>query len=470
MPTGFIRPYSSKLGFLFRVLDALVIAGTLYLAGYLYNIAFDSLYVRYDVPIAWGIFMFLLCAEARYLYGSWRLAPLGQEAVEIFEIWSVVLLGLVILAFLTKTTATYSRVTIATWFVLAPAGLIAVRIAIRMVLRELRKRGRNTRTLAIAGAGKVGQRLADSVLRARWTGLRIVGFFDDRDSARLNLDHRIPCVREGNLADLLDRAHSGDVDYVYITLPMTAESRIVKLVDALSDTTASVYIVPDLFVFDLVHAKWTSFDGIPMVSIFDSPFYGFDGWLKRLEDVALGVLILAMCAIPMLMVAAAIKLTSPGPVIFRQRRYGLDGKIVEVWKFRTMTVCEDGETIAQARRNDPRVTRFGAFLRRNSIDELPQFINVLRGSMSIVGPRPHAVAHNEQYRRLIRGYMLRHKVKPGITGWAQINGWRGETDTLEKMQKRVEFDMEYLQNWSLWLDLKIVALTAIRGFFRSSAY
>ena len=450
------------------MLDAALIAGTLYLAASLHNVSFE--HARYDLAIAWATVMFLLCAEARNFYSSWRLYPVKAEAGEIFVIWSTVLLGLVTLAFLTKTSATYSRLTILNWFVLAPAMLVAQRMVVRFVLHELRRRGRNTRTLAIAGAGKLGQRVADSVAKSKWTGLRLSGYFDDRDTARLNLDHRNPCVRQGNLDELVKRARAGEIDYVYITLPMSAETRIVQLVDALSDTTASAYIVPDLFVFDLMNAKWISFDGIPMVSVFDSPFYGIDGWLKRLEDIMLSLFILTMWSIPMLIVAAAVRVSSPGPVLFRQHRYGLDGKVVEVWKFRTMTVCEDGAEIVQARKGDPRVSRLGAFLRRTSIDELPQFFNVLQGHMSIVGPRPHAVAHNEQYRRLIRGYMLRHKVKPGITGWAQINGWRGETDTLDKMKKRVEFDLEYVQNWSLWLDLKIVALTPARVVSDRSAY
>ena len=204
--------------------------------------------------------------------------------------------------------------------------------------------------------------------------------------------------------------------------------------------------------------------------MFDTPFLGVDGWLKRVEDLAIGAVAVTVTAPLMLAIAAGVKLSSPGPVLFRQRRYGLSGKVVEVWKFRTMTAQEDGDRIAQARRADPRVTRFGAFLRRTSLDELPQFFNVLQGHMSVVGPRPHAVAHNEQYRKLVPGYMLRHKVKPGITGWAQVNGWRGETDTLDKMQKRVECDLHYIRNWSLALDVKIIALTMVRGFVQAGAY
>jgi putative colanic acid biosynthesis UDP-glucose lipid carrier transferase len=251
---------------------------------------------------------------------------------------------------------------------------------------------------------------------------------------------------------------------------MSAESRIVKLVEALGDTTASVYLVPNFFIFDLMKGKLTEIDGIPLLSLHETPFSGADGWLKRIEDIVLGSLILSLIALPMVFIALGVKLTSPGPALFKQHRYGLNGKIVEVWKFRSMSCQEDGDTVRQASKSDARVTPLGAFLRRTSLDELPQFINVLQGTMSIVGPRPHAVAHNEQYRKLIRGYMLRHKVRPGITGLAQVNGWRGETDTLEKMRMRVRFDLAYMQNWSILLDLKIIFQTIFKGFTNPNAY
>jgi putative colanic acid biosynthesis UDP-glucose lipid carrier transferase len=243
-----------------------------------------------------------------------------------------------------------------------------------------------------------------------------------------------------------------------------------NLLVGLSDSTASVYVVPDIFTLDLLGSRPVSLGEIHTISVFENPFYGVDGWLKRLEDIVLATLILIVIAIPMLVIAIAVKLTSPGAVIFRQRRYGLDGRDIEVWKFRSMSVSEDGPDVPQARRNDARVTRLGAFLRRTSLDELPQFINVLQGRMSVVGPRPHAVAHNEMYRTLIRGYMLRHKVKPGITGWAQVNGWRGETDTLDKMERRVEHDLWYIRNWSAFLDIRIVVLTIARGFVGRNVY
>jgi putative colanic acid biosynthesis UDP-glucose lipid carrier transferase len=220
----------------------------------------------------------------------------------------------------------------------------------------------------------------------------------------------------------------------------------------------------------MLNARSREIGGLPVVSVYDTPFDSFDALIKRLEDVVLSSIILCLIAVPMLFIAAAVKCTSQGPVIFKQRRYGINGEEIMVWKFRSMTTCDNGDVVVQATKGDLRITKLGAFLRKTSLDELPQFINVLQGKMSIVGPRPHAVAHNELYRDKISGYMQRHLVKPGITGWAQINGWRGETDTIEKMQKRIEFDLFYIRNWSVWIDVKIVFLTVIREFKNKNAY
>ena len=455
------------LAVLHRLLDAAVIFAALEIACWLFGIPAG---LQYGLAAAWAIALFFFFAEIRGLYGSWRVASLRQEAGQILSVWVPVMLGLVVVAFLTKTSANFSRLAVLYWFALAPALLIVQRTAVRLTLRALRSHGHNTRTLAIAGAGKLARQVAEGVREASWTGLKLAGFYDDRSPARLASGDGTPVRLEGNLNDLVDHARAGKVDYVYITLSLRGEKRIVELVEALADTTASVYLVPDFFVFDLLRARWSQIDGIPMIGIFETPFYGVDGWLKRLEDLVVGGVILAAIAPLMLAIAAAVRLSSPGPALFKQRRYGLNGKVVEVWKFRTMICCQDGPEIVQARPNDARVTRLGAFLRRTSFDELPQFINVLQGRMSIVGPRPHAVSHNEQYRKHIRGYMLRHKVKPGITGWAQVNGLRGETDTLDKMKRRIEYDMVYIRQWTLWLDLRIIFQTIASGFTNRNAY
>lgn len=240
---------------------------------------------------------------------------------------------------------------------------------------------------------------------------------------------------------------------------MSSHPRILKLLDDIKDSTASIYFVPDMFVTDLIQGKLSQISGIPVVSVCDTPFTGLDGFIKRSADVIFSFVVLIFISPILLAIAIGVKLSSPGPIIFKQRRYGLDGQEILVYKFRSMSVTEDGNKVTQATKNDNRITPFGRFIRKTSLDELPQFINVLQGRMSVVGPRPHAIAHNEEYRKLIKGYMIRHKVKPGITGWAQVNGFRGETDTLEKMEQRVYYDLEYLRHWSPRLDMLIVAKT-----------
>jgi putative colanic acid biosynthesis UDP-glucose lipid carrier transferase len=229
-------------------------------------------------------------------------------------------------------------------------------------------------------------------------------------------------------------------------------------------------MLPDKFTAALLNSRYLEIADYPVLCLFDAPLSLHSAFIKRLEDLFFSSIILILIAPLLIGISLAIKLTSKGPILFKQTRHGLRGEKFEVWKFRTMSVCENGTKITQAKRNDHRVTKVGAFLRRTSLDELPQFFNVLQGHMSIVGPRPHAVAHNEEYRRIIPGYMLRHLMKPGITGWAQVNGWRGETDTIYKMQKRVELDMEYIHRWSLGLDIKIIFVTAFKTLYDKNAY
>jgi putative colanic acid biosynthesis UDP-glucose lipid carrier transferase len=380
----------------------------------------------------------------------------------------------------TQYNAEFSYASKLVWIITTPLTMASARIVLRKIQQRLRARGFNTRSYAICGVNELGIQLARNIEGAPEMGLRLRGFYDDRPAERTNalpLDQLGTRGQRsgghchiGNLDELLQRARRGDLDIIYITFPMRAETRIREVLEKLADTTASVYIVPDFFVFELLHARWTNINGLPAVSVFESPLYGVDGLAKRSVDLLLGSLALAAVAIPMLIIAAIIKLTSTGPVFFRQRRYGLDGREIQVWKFRTMTCCDDGENVPQAKRDDDRITRVGRSLRRTSLDELPQLFNVLDGSMSLVGPRPHATAHNEQYRTLIDGYMLRHKVKPGITGLAQVNGYRGETETLEKMELRVACDHQYIREWSFWMDVRILVKTLRVVLTQRNAY
>lgn len=450
-----------------RIADALIIGFCLFMTAGLYDQAWTPAYVVAAILAVGG---FLLVAELTGLYRQPYAARRGTEFGQILVTWAILVAGLISFAFATKTSTQYSRLVVTGWGFGTPLLLETWRLAHYRMLRSLRLRGIQTQTVAIAGCTPVAQRLVSAILNDPTQGLVVRGIYDDRGAHRRfqGAEKLVPFV--GSLDQLVETARQGHVDAVYITLPMRAEARAAELIRRLADTTATVCFVPDFFVFDLLHAHWSSLGDVPILSVFDTPFHGIEGWLKRAEDIILGSIALIFAAPLMFGITIAVRKSSKGPVFFRQRRYGLSGREIHVFKFRTMTVCEDGATVQQARQNDARVTKLGVFLRRTSLDELPQLFNVVAGSMSLVGPRPHAVAHNEIYRNKIQGYMLRHKVKPGITGWAQVNGWRGETDTIEKMEKRVEHDLYYIQHWSIWLDLWILILTIFGRKTRQNAH
>jgi putative colanic acid biosysnthesis UDP-glucose lipid carrier transferase len=358
---------------------------------------------------------------------------------------------------------------LARWVIGTPFALLLVHALAGPIARAFARDRSIANRYIIIGANAAGLELARRMAQSQSSG-RFVGLFDFRGAWRLpGADHRsvTPNCSPQELAEIVRRQA---VTQVYIALPLSREPRIAALLNELRDTTATVYFVPNLFAFDLVQPRCIDIDGMPVISICDSPLEGMNGVRKRLFDVAFAVVLLLVLWPALLLIGTVIKLTSPGPALFKQRRYGLNGQEILVYKFRTMTVCEDGPVVVQATRRDHRVTRIGAILRRTSLDELPQILNVLDGTMSFVGPRPHAVAHNEEFRKRIDGYMIRHKVRPGITGWAQVNGLRGQTSTVDEMRRRVEYDMEYLRNWSFTLDLKIIAKTAVTFFRHRNAY
>lgn len=408
--------------------------------------------------------------EVSGLYRNWRGSRVSFELWCVLLNWIYTAPAVLGIGLLTQYNAEFGYMTKVAWLTMTPIVMGSARVGLRVVLRNLRRRGFNTRKFAICGVNKLGVQLAQNVQNAPELGLHFVGFFDDRPERRTKEMAGEDRPHAGNLRQLVQLAKTGGVDMVFITFPMRAEQRIRTFLTQLSDTTASVYIVPDFFVFQMLHARWNQIDGLPVVSVFETPISGIDGVLKRGFDLVTSTAILTVLALPMLAIAMAVKWSSPGPALFRQKRYGLSGEEIHVLKFRTMRVQEDGAEVRQATKNDDRVTRVGRFLRKTSLDELPQLLNVLGGSMSLVGPRPHATAHNEQYRSQIDGYMLRHKVKPGITGLAQVNGARGETETLEKMERRVEFDHRYIREWSLWMDLRILLQTVRVVWKHENAY
>ena len=417
-----------------------------------------------------SILIYHAVADFSGLYRSWRGTRLRGELGCVFVAWAYTVPLILGIGLVTQYNAKIAYPSKLIWIFVTPIVMTVGRVVLRKFQQRLRARGFNTRNYAICGVNELGIQLARNIAAAPEIGLRLAGFYDDRPANRTTELPNDIGRRIGNLEELVRRARLGTVDIVYITFPMRAEARIRSLLEQLADSAASVYIVPDFFVFELLHARWTNTGGLPAVSVFENPLYGVDGLLKRTADLTLGTLLLAAAAVPMLAISLLVKLSSPGPVFFRQKRYGLDGREILVWKFRTMTCCDDGPVVRQATVNDDRVTPLGRTLRRLSLDELPQLFNVLEGSMSLVGPRPHANAHNEQYRRLIGGYMLRHKVKPGITGLAQVSGYRGETETLEKMARRVACDHQYIREWSFWLDVKILVKTLKVVFARTGAY
>jgi putative colanic acid biosynthesis UDP-glucose lipid carrier transferase len=377
--------------------------------------------------------------------------------LSVLSRWCLLFAILLVLGYATKTSSIFSRKTLFTWFILTPPLLILAQYFVDLLITRVLMSADNARKVVIAGASELGQRLVSKIQSSRQLGMQVDGFFDDRSADRLANGSNTPIL--GTLQELPDYVRSKGIEMIFIVLPMRNIQRVSDLLDKLHDSTASIYFVPDVFVFDLIQCRTSDIGGVPIVALRETPFQGTQGIVKTLSDYVLASIILVLTSPLLIGIALAIKLTSPGSVIFKQRRYGLDGREIIVYKFRSMTVSEDSGDVRQATKDDDRVTKVGAILRKYSLDELPQFINVLQGRMSVVGPRPHAVAHNEEYRPLIKGYMVRHKVNPGITGLAQVMGYRGETASVEAMKRRVDYDLEYLRNWSITLDLRIIMKT-----------
>lgn len=446
-----------------RLLDPLIAIGLLYLMSVLIGQGFSAQHV------VLAILTFFISSTVFSWSDPWRDAASNNFLSKLKAIlltWSLVSVLLLFFGYVAGLSALFAQQAVVLWLVLTPPVLLFGQIVLQKASSGLRRTG--IRSVVLVGVNELSVKLAERVDENPDLRMEVSGFFDDRDISRQPDDQRVPLL--GSMSDIPAYVRQNNINTIFISQPISAQPRIRKLLNELQDTTASIYFLPDIYVFDLIQARFDSVAGLPVVAICESPFTGINSMIKRGSDILLASIIQLMLLPVMLGIAIAIKATSPGPVIFRQRRYGLDGEEIIVYKFRSMTVCEDGARVVQATKDDQRITRIGAFLRKTSLDELPQFFNVLQGRMSIVGPRPHAVAHNELYRKQIKGYMLRHKVRPGITGWAQVNGLRGETDTLDKMEARIAYDLDYLKRWSLALDLWIIVRTFKVVLMRDNAY
>jgi len=453
------------LTLIWTVLPSIVALAGLYAATRIYDVRFGQHFVLLTVVVLalCGVIM----QPARNLGGQLTSTRVGI-VMDVLWRWFLLLFVLLVVGYATQLSEEYSRRVLVTWGLVTPLVIIGVSLGMQAWIRRVMFDTANVRKVVFAGCNETSQSLAERINGNPQLCMSVSGFFDDRSADRLGNPRNVEL--HGGLKQLPAYIKAHGISVIFIALPIRHLPRVLELLDDLRDTTASIYYVPDIFMFDLIQARTGEIMGVPVVAMCETPFYGLRGVSKRMLDVIVSLLALLLLLPVLAVVALLVRFTSPGPVIFRQRRYGLDSEQIVVYKFRTMTVTEDGDQIRQATTHDDRTTPVGRILRRYSLDELPQLINVVQGRMSLVGPRPHAVAHNEMYRKLIKGYMVRHKVLPGITGLAQVNGHRGETRNVEDMEARVQYDLEYLRRWSILLDLKIIGRTALMMFRDPKAY
>lgn len=465
---GLLKKHFQGLELCIRALDALFIIAGGAIASF---VRFGSLDVQPSTHaslIVINVLLALVLFPMAGLYRSWRGRPIVELLSAITLAWLTTLTMGLLLTFFTHQIVVVSRLWLAIWAIASALLMIALRLSFYRALRFIREQGYNQRRVLIVGAGKLGQTVCKRVRTSSWTGYTVTAFYDDaEDICGTTIDDLPVICGIEQFAEFVRQQH---VDEVWFALPLRAERRVRELMHAIRHELVNIRLIPDIFSFRLLNHSVSDLMGMPIIDLTSSPMSGINVVVKLLLDRAFAAATLIVISPLMLGIALAIKLTSPGPVLFKQKRLGWDGKVITVYKFRSMKTHQETGKVSQATRNDPRITPIGAFLRRTSLDELPQFLNVLEGDMSVVGPRPHALEHNEIYKDLVDKYMLRHKVKPGITGWAQVNGYRGETDTLDKMEKRVEYDLYYIENWSLWLDIKIIIATFFKGFISKNAY
>jgi Undecaprenyl-phosphate glucose phosphotransferase len=438
-------------------------------AAFIWRHGYVPMPVQYHVAMIIAVLLALIVFPRAGLYRLWRRRAILQHARALATAWIGVCVILVVIAFTMKISADFSRAWMILWILHGYVALLAVHILMCHTLAWLGKAGWNQRKVIVIGEGRLAQDVAQRLATSSWLGLKVVAVIDTSNSQS---QHLLSAPDgECDLSQLSKFVDDQHIDEVWLAPSRRVHHTVKSVFHALRDSTVPLRFVPDVFGADFLNYNLTTVAGLPVLDLLSSPMVGVNRLLKAIEDRGLALIILVLLAPLLVLLALGVKLSSAGPIIFRQRRHGWDGQPFTVYKFRTMTVhTEPSNQITQASRADPRVTHFGAFLRRTSLDELPQLVNVLQGHMSIVGPRPHALYHNDYYKESIEWFMQRHKVKPGITGWAQVNGWRGETDSLDKMKNRLDHDLYYIHNWSLLFDLKIMLLTLVKGFSHENAY
>jgi putative colanic acid biosynthesis UDP-glucose lipid carrier transferase len=456
---SFNKPLSSHL-IIKMMIDPVLMVMTLF-----------SLAIYYEGELTSKYVVLCILMFAISFPGSWTNSKsLKSEIFDTFGQWFLVLAVLLVFGYLTRFLDSFPSNVILLWAGVTPFVLLFSHVLANKYLSSNYYIASVKKTAVIVGVNDLSNQLQQRIKNNTENGIDLKGFFDVDSERKPKNFSGINNQLVGKIEELSEYVKKNNIDIIYIALPPSLHIQIMKLLDDLKDTTASIYFVPNFFLSDLIQARIDEIDGMPIVAMCETPFSGFNGFIKGLSDLILASLILLVASPLFVLLAIGVKLSSPGPIIFKQRRCGLDGTEIIVYKFRSMKVAEEGDVVIQAKLNDKRVTPFGKFIRKTSLDELPQFINVLQGKMSIVGPRPHAISHNEIYRKVIKGYMVRHKVKPGITGWAQVNGYRGETETVASMKARIDYDIAYLKKWSLSLDIKIILKTVVLIFKDAKAY
>jgi putative colanic acid biosysnthesis UDP-glucose lipid carrier transferase len=460
---------SSRLEFSMRLMDVLALE----LAGGLATLIHFQIPLSEAPPIHTVLLHF--CSALAFLlfpqfelYSSWRGRSMPDMFVRLAASWALVLLIGLFFSFLIHHVGHVSRLWMFYWYFSGISFLTLYRVAVYFGLRFLRAKGLNNKRVLIVGYGSMGQEMHRRALQQDWTGYDVKAVYADEADADKILDPLIARIK--SLQEIHDFVVANHVHEIWITLPLMASARLQELKYLLRNTLVDIRWVPDILGLQMLSNKMGNFLGLPAVDLNQPLSSGLNGIAKDIFDKAFSIVTLILLLPLFIVLAICIKRSSPGPVFFKQSRLGLNGRPFNVYKFRTMKVHQEHGTVTQATKGDPRLTPIGGFLRRTSLDELPQFINVLLGDMSVVGPRPHALPHNEMYKDLLEMYMLRHRVKPGITGWAQIHGHRGETDTVDKMAARVQFDLHYIQNWSMWMDVRIIIWTAFKGWTGKNAY